>query len=188
MVRTFRTILNEQRRPVNESPVIAPVVQRASNSAYRERLGFIPFQLTAGRKHGLCRFGSGRLHSGDCFARKVDGAVPRVGGGTGGAHAEALECAQQWRARGLTSGGSTKLPVFTVGDHVLVARIRKLRSAPKLVNTWMGPWCAVSGGSSYVYVVQNIVSTETKRMRVVRMRHTRMRLSRWDPKSRTCLL
>ena len=66
------------------------------------------------------------------------------------------------------SAGS--MPNFEVGDYVLVARVRKLGSAPKLVTTWTGPWRVVSGGSPYVYNVQDIVTGETKEVHVVRMR------------------
>lgn len=85
-------------------------------------------------------------------------------------HAEMLERVQHQRARGRTPGAPTRLPVFTVGGYVLVARIRKLGSAPKLVITWTGPWRVVSGGSSHMYVVEDIVTAETKRVHVVRMR------------------
>ena len=59
---------------------------------------------------------------------------------------------------------------FEVGDYVLVARVRKLGNAPKLVTIWTGPWCVVSGGSPHVYTVQDIVTGETKEVHVVRMR------------------
>ncbi|CAM9475825.1 unnamed protein product [Ascophyllum nodosum] len=62
------------------------------------------------------------------------------------------------------------MPNFEVGDYVLVARVRKVGSAPKLVTTWTGPWRVVSGGSPHVYNVQDIVTGETKEVHVVRMR------------------
>ena len=52
---------------------------------------------------------------------------------------------------------------------MLVARVRKLGSAPKLVPTWTGPWRVLQGGSTHVYVV-DIVTGETKKVHVVRMR------------------
>ena len=44
------------------------------------------------------------------------------------------------RKRVATSAGN--MPNFEVGDYVLVARVRKLGSASKLVTTWSGP-CGV---------------------------------------------
>ena len=51
-----------------------------------------------------------------------------------------------------------------------LARVRKLGSAPKLVPTWTGPWRVLQGGSTHVYVVEDIVTGETKEVHVVRMR------------------
>ena len=56
------------------------------------------------------------------------------------------------------------------GYYVLVARVCKLGSAPKLVTTWTGPWREVSGGSLHVYNVQDIMTGETKDVHIVRMR------------------
>ena len=62
------------------------------------------------------------------------------------------------------------MPNFEVGDYVLVARVRKLGSAPKFVTASTGPRRVVSGGSPRVYNVQDIVTGETKEVHVVRMR------------------
>ena len=62
------------------------------------------------------------------------------------------------------------LPVFKVGDFVLVARVRKLGRVPKLVQTWTGPWRIVPGGSEHVRVVEDIVTGEPEEVHVVRKR------------------
>ena len=53
---------------------------------------------------------------------------------------------------------------------MLVARVWKLGSAPKMVPTWTGPWRVLQGGSTHVYVVEDIVTGQTKEVHVVRMR------------------
>ena len=58
---------------------------------------------------------------------------------------------QRERVRELSGRGH--LPVFEVGDYVLVARVRKPGRVPKLVHTWTGPWRVVPGGSEHVRVV-----------------------------------
>ena len=81
-----------------------------------------------------------------------------------------VECvrAQRQRVRKIGNGG--QLPAFAVGDYVLVARVRKLESAPKLVPTWTGLWRVLQGGSTHVYVVEDIVTGETKEVHIVQMR------------------
>ena len=52
---------------------------------------------------------------------------------------------------------------------LFVTRVHNLGSAPKLVTTWTVPWRAVPGGSSQAYNVQDVVTGETKEVRVVQM-------------------
>ena len=66
--------------------------------------------------------------------------------------------------------GRGLLSMFEVGDCVLVARVRKPGRVPKLVQTWTGPWRVVPGGLEHVRVVEDIVTGETKKLHVVRMR------------------
>ena len=49
VVRTFRAVLSERRRPPSEWPLALWAVQWALNSAYRERMGTTPFQMMTGR-------------------------------------------------------------------------------------------------------------------------------------------
>ena len=60
----------------------------------------------------------------------------------------------------LSVPGAGSMPYFEVGHYVLVARVRKLGNAPRLVTTWTEPWRMVSSGSPHVYNVQNIVNGE----------------------------
>ena len=49
VVKTFSAVLSERRRPPSEWPLALGAVQWALNSAYRERMGTTPFQMTTGR-------------------------------------------------------------------------------------------------------------------------------------------
>ena len=49
VVKTFRAVLSERRRPPSKWPLALGAVQWALNSAYRERMGATPFQMMTGR-------------------------------------------------------------------------------------------------------------------------------------------
>ena len=83
---------------------------------------------------------------------------------------EVLELVRAARDGKRVAASAGSMPNSEVEDYVLVARVRKLGSAPKLVTTWTGPWRVVLGGSPHVYNVQDIVTGETKEVHVVRMR------------------
>ena len=82
---------------------------------------------------------------------------------------EVLEHVRAARHRRRVAASAGGMPNFEIGDYVLMARVRKPGSAPKLATTWTGPWHVVSGGSPHVYNVQDIVTGETKEVYVVRM-------------------
>ena len=73
---------------------------------------------------------------------------------------------REQRERVRKFSGRGHLPVFEVGDYVLVARMRKPGRVPKLVQIWTGPWCVVPGGSEHVCIVEDIVTGETKEVRM----------------------
>ena len=79
---------------------------------------------------------------------------------------------QRERVRELSGRGY--LPVFEVSDYVLMARVRKPCRAPKLVQTWTGPLRVVPGGSEHVYLVEDIVTGETKEVVVVVNSHSQL--------------
>ena len=49
VVKTFRAVLSERRRPPSEWLLALGAVQWALISAYRERMGTTPFQIMTGR-------------------------------------------------------------------------------------------------------------------------------------------
>ena len=63
-----------------------------------------------------------------------------------------------------------ELPHFTVGDYVLVARVRTHGRHPNLMNTWTGPWRVENDDREHVYTVSNIVTGEARETHVTRMR------------------
>ena len=76
--------------------------------------------------------------------------------------------ADRQHSRARASHGT--LPHFTVGDYVFVARVRKQGKHKKLVSTWTGPWRVVNDDREHVYIVENIVTGETRDVHVARMR------------------
>ena len=177
VVRTFRAVMSERGRPLLEWPYSIHAVQFALNSACRERMGATPFQLMTGRvprtafsvfasdgPDGWCvkeeEFSPEMMQTSVAEWVTVQEELRR----------EVLERVRAARDRKRVAASTGSMPNFEVGDYVLVARVRKLGSAPKLVTTWTGPWRVVSGGSPHVYNVQDIVTGETKEVRVVRMR------------------
>lgn len=62
------------------------------------------------------------------------------------------------------------MPQFTVGDYVLVARIRRVGSHPKLMSKWVGPWRVVNDDKEHVYTIEVIVTGKTRDVHVVRIR------------------
>ena len=51
---------------------------------------------------------------------------------------EGLECVRASRKRKRAAASVRQMPEYEVGDYVLMARIRKLGSVPKLMTTWTG--------------------------------------------------
>ena len=85
-------------------------------------------------------------------------------------HNEVLDKVQATRGKQRVAARRGNLPNFAVGEYVLVARVRRSGSTPKLLMTWTGPWCVVVFERPHVYGVQNIVSGEVRDVHVARMR------------------
>ena len=81
-----------------------------------------------------------------------------------------LDNVQANRGKKRVAAGRGSLPGGFVGDYVLVARVRRSGSTPKLLMTWTGPWRVVVAQRSHEYGVQNIVSGEVRDVHVARMR------------------
>ena len=60
------------------------------------------------------------------------------------------------------------LPNFTIGDYVLVARVRQQGRHRKLMSTWTGPWRVANDDRDHVYTVENLVNGETREVHVAR--------------------
>ncbi|CAN0328324.1 unnamed protein product, partial [Ascophyllum nodosum] len=161
VVKTFRAVLSERRRPPSEWPLALGAVQWALNSAYRERMGTTPFQIMTGRPPATpMSVLAGK--DGDAWTvEELDQEDLRR---------DVVKRVREQRERVRKVSGRGYLPVFEVGDYVLVARVKNPGRVPKLVQTWTGPWRIVSGGSEHVRVVEDVVTGETKEVHVVRMR------------------
>ena len=177
VVKTFRMVLSERRRPPSEWPLALGAVQWALNPAYRECMGTTPFQMMTGRPPATPM---SVLAGKDGDARTVeelDVSCEQMQSWVAGwvreqedLRRDVVKRVREQRERVREVSGRGYLPVFEVGDYVLVARVKKPGRVPKLVQTWTGPWRVVPGGSEHVRVVEDIVTGETKEVDVVRMR------------------
>ena len=73
------------------------------------------------------------------------------------------------RERQRQAASRGQLPKFVGEDYVIVIRVRRLGSTPKLVSTWTGPWPVITADKVHLYGVRNIV------VHVVRLRGKRPR-------------
>ena len=160
VVRTLRAVMSERGRPLSEWPDIIYAGQFALNSACREWMGATPFQLMTGRvlRTSFSVF-AGDGPDGWCVKKKEFSPEMMQKSISGWVNVQE-ELRREAVERVAASAGS--MPTFETEDYVLVARVRKLGSAPKLAMTRTGPWRVVSGGSPHhVYNVQDIVTGET---------------------------
>ncbi|CAN0030666.1 unnamed protein product, partial [Discosporangium mesarthrocarpum] len=79
-----------------------------------------------------------------------------------------LEKAQLNRARERGAASKGQMPNFALRDFMIVARVFKRGSEPKLVIIWTGPWRVVAETPD-VYQVQNIISGEGHNMHISRL-------------------
>ena len=68
-------------------------------------------------------------------------------------HKEVLDKVQANPGKQRVAASRGSKPNFTVGDYVLVARIRRSGSTPKPLMTWTGPWRVVVADRQHVYRV-----------------------------------
>ena len=138
--------MSERGCPLSEWADSIYAVQFALNSAYRGRMGAIPFQLMTGRvpRTAFSVF-AGDGSDGWCLKEEEVSPEMMQKSVTGWVtvqevlRREALERVRAARDRKRVAASAGSMPNFDVGDYVLVARVRKLGSAPKLVTPWTGP-------------------------------------------------
>ena len=85
-------------------------------------------------------------------------------------HKVAEERVKKKRDRQRQAASRGQLPNFAMGDYVMVARVWRPGSTPKLVSTGTGTWRIVKADKMHVYGVQNIVTGEAKDVHMVRLR------------------
>lgn len=59
-----------------------------------------------------------------------------------------------------------QLPDVVVGDYVLVARVSRSETTPKLVSMWTEPWRILTAEQSHVYGVRRIVTGQVQNVHV----------------------
>ena len=175
VVRTLKAMLQEERRSTRDWVDLVPAVQWALNTAYRERYGSTPYHVMFGRAPRIVFLTLASstesewqvdVLDGQALRRQVRGVVEAQAN----LHKEVLEKVQANRGRQRAAATKGTLPNFAVGDYVLVARVRRSGSTPKLLMTWTGPWRVVVAEHPHVYGVQNIVSGEVRDVHVARLR------------------
>ncbi|CAN0007804.1 unnamed protein product [Ectocarpus fasciculatus] len=85
-------------------------------------------------------------------------------------HKEVLDTVQTSRSRHRASARVGSLLELVMGDYVLVTRVRRRGSTPKLLMIWTGPWRIVTAERPHVYGFQNIVMGEVRDIHVARLR------------------
>ena len=175
VVRTLKALIQEERRSTRDLVDLVPAVQWALNTAYRQRYGSTPYHVMFGRapRTTLSTLASSTdqewrvdVLDGKALRRHVAGVVAAQAE----LHKQVLDKVQASRERQRASASRGVLPNFSVGEYVLVARVRRSGTTPKLLMTWTGPWRVVSAEQQHVYGVQNIVSGEVRDVHVARLR------------------
>ena len=175
VVRALKAILQEAKRDIREWVDVVPAVQWALNTAYRERYASTPYHVVFGRAP-LTSFSTLASSTGEDW--KVDTLdeealrrkVANVVEAQQQLHKVVEEGVKKNRERHRQPASRGKLPNFAVEDYVMVARVRRPGSTPKLVSTWTGPWRSVAADKVHMYGVQNTVTSKIKDVHVVRLR------------------
>jgi len=175
ILRTAKSILNERRRPLSEWIVVVPAIQWALNTAWRKRLGASPFQAMMGRHPRttldvLVEENAEGVSLSPVDPQELRNRVQQVTAAQEALHVQIVERVKQARQQSRERASRGQLPHFTVGDYVLVARVRQPGKNSKLESTWTGPWQVTNDDKEHVYTVRNIVTGETRDVHVTRMR------------------
>ena len=164
----------QERRDIREWVDVVQVLQWTSNTAYRKIYASTPYHVVVGRAP-LTSFSTLASSTGEdwkvdeldeeALRRKVAIAVEaqqRL-------HKVIEERMKKNRERKRKAASRGQLPNL-VGDQVMVARVRRPDSTPKLVSTWTDPWRTVTADKVHVYNGQNTVMSKLKDVHVVHLR------------------
>ena len=174
VLRVAKAVLNERRRPLSEWIAVVPSVQWALNASWRPRLKTSPFRVMMGREPPtaldvLVEETETGVHLSPIDRHVLQENIQRVTQAQEELHARVLARVTQAREQSRERASRGELPQFTVGDYVLVARVRKQGRNQKLMNTWTGPWRVTNDDKEHVYTVANIITGETREVHVTRM-------------------
>ena len=159
VVRTLKAMIHEGRRTAQDWLEFVPVVQWALNTAFRERYGSTPYHVMIGRAPrvalSMLASSTGQGWQVDVVDEKTLRAkVQSVVAAQNQLHKEVLDKVQANRGKRRVAASRGSLPIFFAGDYVLVARVRRSGSTPKLLMTWAGPWRVLVAQRSHVYGVE----------------------------------
>ena len=175
VIRTLKAMIQEERRNTQDWVELVPVVQWALKTAFRERYGSTAYHVTFGRvpRTALSTLASSTgqdwqvdLLDDKALRKKVQSVVEMQSQ----LHKEILDKVQANRDKQRAAASRGNFPNFAVDENVLVARVRRNGSTPKLRMTCTEPWRVVVAQRPHLYGVQNIVSGEVRDIHVARMR------------------
>ena len=174
ILKTSKAIINERRRPLSEWITVLPSVQWALNTAIRQRFGVSPFHVMMGREpQASFSVLVEEREELDITSVEEDKLQAHVKGIIE-AQEQLQQCAVERRGthreRERRRRSRGELPNFTVGDFVLVARVRKEGRHAKLMSQWTRPRKVVSDYREHVYTVEHIVTGGVRDTHVARMR------------------
>ena len=154
---------------------LAPEVQWALNTAFRERYGSTPDNVMFSRapRTALSKlaYSTGQDWQVDVLDDKVlRKKVQSVVEVQSELHIEVLDKVQANHGKQRAAASREYLPNVAVGEYVLVTRVRRSGWTPKFLMTQTKPWRLVVAQRPHVYGVQSIVSREIRDVHVARMR------------------
>ena len=176
VIHEAKAMLDEKGRPLSQWVVVLPAVQRALNTAWLNRLQATPYHVMMGREppttfaaliegddqgvqfspideDRLQQLVVSLVHTQE---ELLAGVLQRVDAD------RRHHCARASRGK--------RLPHFTVGDYVLVARVSRQGKHCKLMSTLTGPWRVANDDKEHVHAVQHLVTAELRDVYVARMR------------------
>jgi hypothetical protein len=175
---TLRAMCSEWRLDFNEWPRLLPTAQAALNSIPARRLGGLtPHHVFFGRSESrpidVIMGQPAAVVVGDVGAAAVVAATAALSEALEQMHRGVSERADgRPRSRQSAVSREAVIPSFSVGDYVLVARIKATRQS-KLQSHWTGPHQVmeyVPNSGNLVFVVMDLVHKTQSRVHAKRMR------------------